>query len=107
LAPADQTIDVVVFYQFGADIDTDNPDPESAVTYTQDSIGNYPGTATWDSTPIFKNIKPCVFKNGEVQYYLHPNDFTQKADSSPAVIDGTDGDVMIEIPRLGFNISRF
>ena len=29
---------------------------------------------------IFKDIKPCVLKNGVVQYYLDPNDFTKRVD---------------------------
>ena len=64
------------------------------------------GAAAWDSMNIFKDIKPCLLKNGVVQYYLNPNDFTKKVDGTPAEISsGADGDVMIEIPKTGYSIS--
>lgn len=35
-----------------------------------------------------------------VAYYLHPTDSTKKADGTAAKLDGTDGQVMVEIPRF-------
>lgn len=91
---------------FGVAIDLTNSNPETAVTYTDDAVGMTGGAAAWDSMNIFKDIKPCVLKNGVVQYYLNPNDFTKKADGSAAdITSGNDGDVMIEIPKTGFLIS--
>jgi len=91
---------------YGVAIDLTNSNPETAVTYTDDAVGMTAGSSTWDSMPIFKDIKPCVLKNGVVQYYLNPNDFTKKADGSAAdITSGNDGDVMIEIPKTGFLIS--
>ena len=50
---------------------------------------------------LFKNIRPCVLKNGVVQYYLDPNDFTKRADGDTAdITSGDDGDVMIEFPLV-------
>lgn len=89
---------------YGVSIDLTNSNPETAVTYTDDAIGKIPGTA-WDALPIFKDIKPCVLKDGVVQYYLNPNDFTKKAGGGDAVITGDDGDVMIEIPKVGVKIA--
>ncbi len=90
---------------YGVEIDTTNESPAGAVSYIEDAVGMTAGSSEWDNTPIFKNIKPCLFKEGKVQYYLNPDDFTQKADGSPAdITSGDDGDVMIEIPKLGFNI---
>jgi hypothetical protein len=37
---------------------------------------------------------------GVIQYYLDPADSTKKADGSAAVLDGTDGQVMVEIPKF-------
>jgi hypothetical protein len=91
---------------FGVSIDLTNQNPETAVTYTDDAVGMTAGSSTWDSMAIFKDIKPCVLKNGVVQYYLNPNDFTKKADGSAAdITSGNDGDVMIEIPKTGFSIT--
>lgn len=91
---------------FGVRIDLTNSNPASAVTYTDDAVGMTAGSSAWDSMAIFKDIKPCLLKNGVVQYYLNPNDFTKKADGSAAdITSGNDGDVMIEIPKTGFLIS--
>ena len=46
--------------------------------------------------PIQESLKGCIFKDGEVKYYLDPTDWTKKADGSgDALLDGTDGDVMV------------
>ena len=79
---------------------------ESAVTYVEDAAGKSAGYASWKDTNLFKNIKPCVLKNGEVQYYLDPTNFTKKADGSAATINSESaGDVMIEFPKLGYKMT--
>ena len=60
------------------------------------------GNFSWGSwEQIFNDfeIKPVVLQNKQVKYYLDPNDFNKKADGSNAVLDGTDGDVMIEFGK--------
>lgn len=52
------------------------------------------------SLPIQSEYKGCVVKNGKLQYYLDPNDWSKKADGTPSVLDGTDGDVMVHIPKF-------
>lgn len=52
------------------------------------------------SLPIQSEYKGCVVKNGKLQYYLNPNDWSKTANGFPSVLDGTDGDVMIHIPRF-------
>jgi hypothetical protein len=45
-------------------------------------------------------MRRCIVNDaGQVVYYLHPDDSTLKADGSAAVLDGTDGQVMVEIPE--------
>jgi hypothetical protein len=50
------------------------------------------------------DMKRCVLNaNGTVNYYLHPTNSTLKADGvTPAVLDGTDGYVMVEVPKFYF-----
>jgi len=50
------------------------------------------------------NMRRCVLNaNGTVNYYLHPTNSTLKADGvTPAVLDGTDGYVMVEVPKFYF-----
>ena len=51
------------------------------------------------SLPIQSGMRRCLLKDdGTVNYYLHATDSTKKADGTAAVLDGTDGQVMVEIP---------
>ncbi len=84
--------------------------PTAAVTYTDNAVGFTPmngnnGNFQWGSwQTIFNNmgIKPCLFKNGAVEYYLDPSNFAKKADgvTDADITSGADGDVMIEFPRI-------
>jgi hypothetical protein len=50
--------------------------------------------------PVQNGIKRCLLlDNGTVNYYLDPNDSTKKANGDPAVLNGADGQVMVEIPQ--------
>lgn len=89
------------YHVYGVCIDTLNSNPETSVTYTEDAIGMTGGSSNWNDTPIFNNIKPCLLKNGVVQYYLSPDNLTKKIDGTESVLTGADGDVMVEIPKLG------
>lgn len=91
---------------YGVSIDLTNSDPETAVTYTDDAVGMVAGSSDWDNTNIFRDIRPCMFKNGAVKAYLNPNDFTKYVDGTAAdITTGAEGDVMIEIPKLGVKIA--
>lgn len=46
-------------------------------------------------------IRPCVYNNGEVLYYLDPDDFNKKADGTTSDLTTLGNDVMIEIPKMG------
>lgn len=89
---------------FGVKIDLNQSDPETSVTYIHDAKGMTPGSAEWAKTSIFKNIKPCLFKDGKVVGYLNPNNFEQFENGSEADLSGSAGNVMIEIPKLGYKI---
>ncbi len=100
---------------YGVKIDTTDLNPETSVTYTDDAAGFVPmrgndGNFDWGSWELpFKSlgIRPCVFKDGAVNYYLDPNDYTKKIDGSNAdITSGLDGDVMIEIPKIFWKFSE-
>jgi len=73
-------------------------------------ITNITGSFAWDSgtstpnavggrkqiiTAIHDRIRGCVVNvDGTVNYYLNPNDWTQKADGTSSDLTGTDGDVI-------------
>lgn len=83
-------------------IDQSNSNPLTCCTYADDAVGMTKGSSEWDD--IF-GYKPCIMRNGVVQGYLNPNDFTKYTSGSNAPITDTDYDVMIEFPRMGLDIS--
>lgn len=49
--------------------------------------------------PVHNEMKGCLLlDNGTVNYYLDPDDWTKKTDGTASNLDGTDGQVMVEIP---------
>lgn len=51
--------------------------------------------------PVHSLIKACLLNdNGTVNYYLKADDWSKKADGTASKLDGTDGQVMIEIPAF-------
>lgn len=53
------------------------------------------------SLPVQSLMRRCVLRdNGEVAYYLDANNSTKKVGGAPAKLDGTDGQVMVEIPAF-------
>ena len=58
-------------------------------------------------TPIHERMRRCIVQNdGSVAYYLDPNDSTLKADGTAAILDGTDGQVMVEVPKFWVRVSK-
>lgn len=97
-------IDGLGYKTYTVRIDLNNSDPETACEYMDNAVGKTPGYDGWKNTNIIKNIKPCVLNNGEVVYYLQKDDYTKKEDGTASVLDGTDGDVMVEIPKIGYKL---
>ena len=69
-----------------------------------DAIGMTPGYDGWKKTPLMKNIKPCLLKDGVVNYYIQKDNYTLKEDGNPSILTGADGDVMVEIPLMGYKM---
>lgn len=56
-----------------------------------------------DRTQIQVHMKRCVLNSdGTVNYFLDPYNSTLKEDGTPAVLDGTDGNVMVQIPKFWY-----
>ena len=50
--------------------------------------------------PVQSRMRRCVVADdGSIVYYLDANDSTKKEDGTAAVLDGTDGQVMVEVPE--------
>lgn len=64
-------------------------------------IGNLTLHQVTSGLPIQSKIRRCVVKEGVFQYYLNDDNSNFKEDGvTPAVLDGTDGDVMVEVPEF-------
>ncbi len=67
------------------------------------AAGSSPGNS---ALPIQAKMLRCILSDAGVrQYYLHPTDSTKKVDGTAANIDGTDGQVMVEIPKFYYRYS--
>lgn len=52
------------------------------------------------SLPVQQGMRACLLSDaGVVNYYLNPANWAQKADGTASKLDGTDGQVMIEVPK--------
>jgi len=61
----------------------------------------------YQNFPVQEQMRRCVTTHGAsfgIEYYLHPEDSTLKEDGSAANIDGTDGQVMVEVPLFYYLI---
>jgi hypothetical protein len=57
--------------------------------------------------PIQRNMRRCLLKDDRtVNYYCSATDTTKKANGEAAVLDGTDGQVMVEIPAHWWKFER-
>lgn len=90
-------------YSFIINLNDSNPDTN--ITYTDDAE-EYTTPESWDNSPLFKSIRPCVLKDGEVNYYLDPNNYDFKEDGTPSDLTGADGDVMVEFPPLVYKMEK-
>ena len=58
-------------------------------------------------TSIQSMFKRCVMNvDGTVKYYLHKDNSNFKEDGSLAIIDGTDGNVMVEVPKCYIRMQK-
>lgn len=101
---------------YGVKIDRADSNPETSVTYTDDAVGfsksymDFTNDAfvwgSWQNKFPFNQVKPCLFKNGAVVTYLNPNNYAQDTEGNAVNITGADGDVMIEIPKIYYKLSK-
>lgn len=79
---------------YGVEWDVTNSSP--SVTRIASSV---PDMTLHATLPIHSNMKGCLLAdNGTVNYYLKADDWTKKADGTASALDGSDGQVMVEIP---------
>ena len=60
-----------------------------------------------NTLPIQSKMRRCIVKDGVVQYYLNDSNSELKEDGTLANLDGTDGNVMVEIPEFFYRVESF
>ena len=99
------TIELAYFVTYGVKIALNNSNPETSVTYTDDAVGVGSGWNNWKDKQIFKDIRPCLLKEGIVQYYLNRDHYSKKENGEDSTLaGGIDGDVMVEFPKIGYKM---
>ena len=99
-------ISLSYFAVYGVRIALNNSNPETSVEYIDGATGMASDWDNWKDKRIFKDIKPCVLKNGIVQYYLQRDNYTQKEQGGSSTLTGNDGDVMVEFPKIGYKMTN-
>ncbi len=100
---------------YGFHIDSNESDPDAAVTYLKDAVGMTPAKmdytngvfdyGSWEDA--FFMPRPCMLnQDGTVAYYLDPNDLTKKEDGTDSDVADTTfaGNAMMEWGRDGKKI---
>lgn len=103
------------FVCYGFHISGSESDPSLKVTYLEDAVGMTPAHmnfntgvfdyGSWENA--FFMPKPCMLKrDGTVDYYLNPNDYTKKADGTASDVANTNylGNAMMEWGQNGKKI---
>lgn len=97
--------------RYGYRINKNEPDPYKRVEYIYDAETMTPAFmdfsaqkfnyGSWENEWFIKNNKPCMLKyDGTVDYYLNPNNYSQKEDSTNSDVANTSygGNAMAQIP---------
>lgn len=76
--------------------------PATLSSFIWDSVSDtYEGVSENSTTSVHLGMRRCLLlDDGTVNYYLDPDNSALKEDGTPAVLDGSDGMVMVEIPKF-------
>ena len=95
------------YYIYGFTINEAESNSVASVTYTDKAASFTKGASSWDTSPLFKDIKPCLFNAGAVVGYLQRNDYTKFENGTTAdITSGSAGDVMVEIPKMAYYMEK-
>ena len=106
------------YHLYGFQLDQNESDPKSMITYLSDCDNSGFKSAYMNYTTglfnygdwanvWFMNVKPCMLNyDGTVAYYLNPDDYTLKEDGDASDIadDTFGGNAMIEFPKVYWKI---
>lgn len=100
---------------YGFHVNGGNSDPDMAVVYMRDAVGMTPAKMDFANdvfdygswADAFFMPRPCMVKyNGEVDYYLDPDDYTKKEDGTASDVanDAYAGNAMMEWPLIWWKV---
>ena len=100
---------------YGFHVNGGNSDPDTAVVYMRDAVGMTPAKMDFANdvfdygswADAFFMPRPCMVKyNGEVDYYLDPDDYTKKEDGTASDVanDAYPGNAMMEWPLIWWKV---
>ena len=107
------------YFLFGFEINQNESDPASMITYLSD-CDNYDYTPAhmdytadtfdygdWEGAWFIEKLKPCMLRyDGTVDYELDRNDYTKKADGTASDVANTayEGNAMVGVPKVYWKI---
>lgn len=102
-----RNLDLTALTAVSYGVSWDESNSSSALTRTGPLVGypsgNSPGNA---NLPVHALMRRCILNDsGQVVYYLDASDSTKKEAGGTANLDGTDGQVMVEIPKFYYRYS--
>ncbi len=96
-------------FVYGVDRDMTLSSPSCQRVILNADGATYTNVASFTRMPVH-NLKRCVMDNlatRHINYYLNSANSALKADGTAAVLDGTDGDVMVEFPVAHYRIDHY
>lgn len=115
VAGGTRTIEFTYTYGFLYTITFDNGADgiPSSFEYSDDAAGFTPASVSdmgsWANSPILDKFRPCVIKPGATspEYYLNKNNYNQRETGTTApILTGADGDVMVEIAKMWYKVTK-
>ena len=89
-------------YWYGIEIDEANSSPDVTRIASDMTLHN-----AITGLPCHQNIKGCLLADaGTVNYYLNPTDWSKKAGGSASVLDGSNGQVMMEWGEFYYKVKN-
>lgn len=108
----EEQYDINVNFDFLYTIQVDNGADASTLSYVySDDCADYTpadttGLNSWGLSPLISYIRPCVIASGDAEpkYYLNKDNYTLKENGEASNLDGSDGDVMVQIKNFYYKL---
>lgn len=106
------TYELIVGFNYTITFDNGGDGIPASFTYSDDAAGFTPAQVdnmgSWANTELLNYFRPCLIKPSaaEPEYFLNKNNYALKENGTVSVLTGNDGDVMIQIQRLFYKVTK-